>query len=66
MKKIAKKVVRFFISIKQEMKKVKWPTKKEMITYSSAALIFIIGFAAFFSLTDLLITGIRILKDMYL
>ncbi|MEG0022413.1 MAG: preprotein translocase subunit SecE [Bacilli bacterium] len=66
MKKIAKKVVRFFINIKQEMKKVKWPTKKEMITYSSAALIFIIGFAAFFSLTDLLITGIRILKDMYL
>lgn len=66
LKKFAKKVVLFFIGIKSEMKKVKWPSKKEMIKYSSAALTFIIVFAAFFSLTDLLISGIKTLIKAYL
>ena len=30
MKKIAKKIVLFFIGVKNEIKKVKWVTKKEM------------------------------------
>ena len=56
-----KKIARFFISVKEEMKKVKWPTRKEMIKYSSAALTFIIVFALFFTLTDLAIAGLKML-----
>ena len=57
MKKIEKKIGLFFIGVQNEMKKVKWSNKKEMITYSAATLAFIFIFAAFFSLTDLLISG---------
>ena len=56
-----KKLARFFISVKEEMKKVKWPTRKEMIKYSGAALTFIIVFAIFFTLTDLAIAGLKML-----
>ena len=56
-----KKIARFFVSVKEEMKKVKWPTKKEMIKYSAATLSFIIVFALFFALTDLAISGIKVL-----
>ncbi|MBQ8871767.1 MAG: preprotein translocase subunit SecE [Bacilli bacterium] len=56
-----KKLARFFISVKEEMKKVKWPTRKEMIKYSGAALTFIIVFALFFTLTDLAIAGLKML-----
>ena len=56
-----KKLARFFISVKEEMKKVKWPTRKEMMKYSSAALTFIIVFALFFTLTDLAIAGLKML-----
>lgn len=47
-----KKIVSFFYGVKKEMQKVKWPTKKEMITYSTATLTFILVFALFFSVTD--------------
>ncbi len=56
-----KKIARFFISVKEEMKKVKWPTKKEMVKYSTAALSFIIILALFFTLTDLAISGLKVL-----
>ena len=56
-----KKLARFFISVKEEMKKVKWPTRKEMIKYSGAALTLIIVFAIFFTLTDLAIAGLKML-----
>lgn len=47
-----KKIAQFFIGVKSEMKKVKFPTKKEMTTYSLATLAFILVFAVFFSITD--------------
>lgn len=34
--------------IKGELKKVKWPTKKEMVKYSITTIIFVILFALFF------------------
>jgi preprotein translocase SecE subunit len=66
MKKIAKKIVLFFIGVKNEMKKVKWVSKKEMVKYSAATLAFIFIFAAFFSLTDLLVSGLKLLVGEYL
>lgn len=55
-----KKIARFFIGIKNEMKNVRWPSKKEMIKYSLATLTFIVAFALFFELTDLAITGMKV------
>lgn len=55
-----KRLARFFVSVKNEMKNVKWPTKKEMVKYSVATLFFIVTFAVFFGLTDLLISGLKV------
>ena len=43
-----KKIARFFISVKKEMGKVRWPNKKEMLTYSIATISFILVFGLFF------------------
>jgi len=51
-KKTSKKS--FLKEVKAEMKKVKWPTKKEMIKYSITTLLFILLFAGFFYLIDVL------------
>ena len=55
-----KKIARFFISVKEEMKKVKWPTKKEMVTYSAATLTFIIVLALYFTGIDAALSGIKV------
>ena len=44
-----KKIAMFLNGVKKEMKKVRWPNKKEMITYSLATLSFIVVFALFFA-----------------
>ena len=49
----------FFKDVKSELKKVRWPLKKEMITYSIATLIFMIVLGLFFIATDLIIAGVR-------
>ena len=56
-----KKIAKFFASVKKEMAKVKWPNKKDMITYSVATISFIVFFGLFYSLTDLIISGIKML-----
>ena len=38
----------FYSEVKSELKKVKWPSKKEMLKYSISTLCFIILFALFF------------------
>lgn len=50
-----KKIINFFKGVKKELKKVKWPTKKEMAKYSIATFGFIIFFGLFFALTDLIL-----------
>lgn len=51
----------FFTGVRKEMKKVRWPLKKEMVKYSVATLSFIIFFALFFALGDLIIAGVKML-----
>lgn len=41
------------------MKKVRWPNKKEMITYSIATIVFVLIFGIFFTGLDLALTGIK-------
>lgn len=52
---------KFFKGVKLEFKKIKWPNKKEMATYSIATLLCVIVFALFFTGLDLLIS---IVKDV--
>ena len=56
-----KKIARFFVNVKKEMAKVRWPNKKEMVTYSVATISLMIVFALFFTLTDLILSGLKML-----
>jgi preprotein translocase, SecE subunit, bacterial len=47
-----KKIAQFFNSVQKEMTKVRWPNKKEMVTYSIATISFIAIFTLFFIGTD--------------
>ena len=46
-------------NVKKEMKKVKWPTRKDMIKYSIATLSIIVFFCLFFVASDLIIMGVK-------
>lgn len=54
--KISKKT--YGEEVKAELKKVKWPTKEEMIKYSTAVLIFIVIFGLYFYAFDALFAWI--------
>ncbi|MBE6159728.1 MAG: preprotein translocase subunit SecE [Lactobacillales bacterium] len=50
---------KFFKGVKLEFKKIKWPSKKEMTTYSIATILCVIVFALFFTGLDFLITAVK-------
>ena len=56
-----KKLARFLVSVKKELKKVKWPGKKDMVKYSIATLTFILFFSVFFALGDLIIAAVKMM-----
>ena len=56
-----KKLARFFVSVKKEMKKVRWPGKKEMVKYSIATITFILFFSVFFALGDFIIATVKMM-----
>ncbi len=49
----------FVVGLKQELAKVKWPTKKEVLKYTIATLAFIIFLVIFFVLLTLLMSVIQ-------
>lgn len=49
-----KTIARFFHGVGLEMKRVRWPKTSELARYSVATISFIIFFAAFFSLSQML------------
>jgi len=49
------KISMFLNNVNQEMTKVRWPKRNEMITYSSAVLVFIFIFAMFFTGVDIVL-----------
>ena len=49
------KTVLFFKGVKSEWKRVKWPSKKEMIKYSIATIILVVGCSVFFYVIDVLL-----------
>ena len=50
-----KKLARFFVSVKKEMQKVRWPKKKEMIKFSVATIAVLCFFMLFFTGVDALL-----------
>ena len=54
-----KAVARFFVNVKKEMKKVRWPKKKEMIKFSIATIVVICFFMLFFTASDVIISLVR-------
>ena len=53
-----KSIARFFANVKKEMKKVRWPKKKEMIKFSVATIAIILFFMLFITASDGIISGI--------
>lgn len=53
------KLKNWFKGVISEFKKVSWPNKKEMIKYSIATIVFIIFFALFFYLIEVIIYFIK-------
>ncbi len=53
-----KRLARFFVSVKKEMQKVRWPKRKEMVKFSIATLAIILFFMLFFTASDSVISGI--------
>ena len=49
-----KKIKAFIAGVGKEAKRIKWPTKKETVKYTSATLVIVILFAGLFSLLDIL------------
>jgi len=47
-------IVNYFKDVKKEVSHVKWPDKKEMVKYSIATIVFIIFFALFFYLIEVI------------
>lgn len=56
-----KKLKKFLIDVKKEMKKVRWPNRKELFTYSTATIVFITFFGVFFSVTDFILAFVQTL-----
>ena len=54
-----KKIKNFFKDVKEEVSKVKWPTKKDMFKYSLTVILFIVFFALFFSAIDVVVALIK-------
>ena len=51
-----KRVARFFVSVKKEMKKVRWPKRKEMVKFSVATIVIVSFLMAYFTLSDVVIS----------
>ena len=49
----------FFKEVRNEMKKVKWPSKKDMLKYSVATIVFVVFFALFFYAIDLILALLK-------
>ncbi len=54
----------FFIDVKKESKKVIWTSKKSLLKYSIATLVFMLFICLFFVGTDLIIALLSYVKEL--
>ena len=53
------KVVDYFSGVKKEVSRIKWTSKKDLLKYSTATVIFMLFFGVFFYAIDLLVALLR-------
>jgi preprotein translocase subunit SecE len=53
------KIGNFISGVKKEAERVRWPSKKDMVKYSVTTFVFIIFFAAFFTIVDFVFSFIK-------
>lgn len=58
MASIVGKTGKFFQNVAREMKKVRWPTRKELVSYTITVIITVLFISVFFALVDLAISEI--------
>ncbi|HBG02055.1 MAG TPA: preprotein translocase subunit SecE [Firmicutes bacterium] len=51
------KLTKFLREVRSEMRKVSWPNRKELITYTIVVIITVIIVSVFTSVVDVLISG---------
>lgn len=56
-----KKLARFLDGVRKEMKRVRWPNRKELLTYSTVTIVFIATFCIFFGVLDIVLSSIKTL-----
>lgn len=56
-----KKIAKFFASVRKELQKVRWPKKKEMLSYSIATISIMVLFGLFYTVIDLASAGIKMI-----
>ncbi len=56
-----KRIARFFVDVKKELKRVRWPKKKDMITYSTATVASLLFFMVFFTIIDTVLGLLKVL-----
>ena len=61
-KKEKEQKVGFFKNLRLELKKVTWPSKKEVFKYSAATLVFCVIIMAFFQVLNL---GLSVVKGVF-
>lgn len=58
-KKVKAPKENYFVAVRNELGKVKWPTKKEVFKYTVATIIFIVVLVVFFILLSMLMSFIK-------
>lgn len=53
------KITNFFKGVKTEFKRVKWPSRKDMVKYSIAVIIFVVCCSLFFYLIDVILAALH-------
>lgn len=52
------KVTKFIREVRSEMRKVSWPNRQELITYTIVVLVTVVIVAAFTGLVDVIVSGL--------
>jgi preprotein translocase subunit SecE len=52
------KITKFLREVRSEMRKVSWPNRKELITYTIVVLVTVVIVAAFTGLVDVIVTAV--------
>ena len=59
MKKILNAIAKYFKGVKKEVKRIRWTTGKELLKYSTTAVVFMIFLGAYFYAIDMLVSLLR-------